>query len=84
MPQKGCEFELSEVRTGGGRWWSVCLEAFGQEEDFEDSLYAVATLFLAQGWPVAMHEEHSCGYPEWFNRIRDASKQRRADTLPAA
>ena len=75
MPQRGCEFELSEVRAGGGTWWSVCLEAFGQEDSLEDSLYAVSALLLFSAWPVAMEEEQSSGYPEWFNRILDASKQ---------
>jgi hypothetical protein len=69
MPESGCEFELSEVRARGGIWWSVCFEAFGQETNLEDSLYAVAARLLAPGWPVAMEEGRSAGYPEWISRL---------------
>ena len=75
MPQGGCEFELSEVRAGGDTWWSVCLEAFGQEKGLEDSLYAVATLYLARDWPVAMEEEQSCGFPDWIDRMAPDSRK---------
>ncbi|MFN2292752.1 MAG: hypothetical protein ACK2UC_16285 [Anaerolineae bacterium] len=74
MPQRGCEFELSEVRAQGDMWWSVCLEAFGEEGSLEDSLYAVSALLLSPGWPVAMAEEQSSSYPEWLNRLLDADK----------
>jgi hypothetical protein len=70
MPERGCEFELSEVRAGGGRWWSVCFEAFGEEERLEDSLYAVSTILFTPAWPVAMGEDDSLGYPEWIDRMR--------------
>lgn len=75
MPDKGCEFELSEVRAGGGTWWSVCLEAFGQEDNLEDSLYAVSALLISSAWPVALEAPQSSGYPEWLNRMLDAGKQ---------
>lgn len=75
MPQRGCEFELSEVRAAGDTWWSVCLEAFGPEKGLEDSLYAVATLYLTRDWPVAMEEGQSCGFPDWIDRMAPDSRK---------
>jgi hypothetical protein len=74
MPEWGCEFELSEVRAGGGRWWSVCFEAFGEEARLDDGLYAVASIFL-QSWPVVMEEEQSIGYPAWLSLLRGSASK---------
>jgi hypothetical protein len=70
LPTAGCDFELSEVRTVEGTWWSVCFEAFGPAAGLEDSLYAVAAIIMAPGWPVAMEAEGSYSYPEWLVQVR--------------
>lgn len=59
----GCEVELTAVRAGGDRWWTVAFEAFGQSAGNEARLLTVANVLLAELAPRLLSAADSYGYP---------------------
>lgn len=67
-PPAGCDVELSEIETHLGRYWSVCLEAFGPDAgDLAPMLRRTAEHALAAAPPLPA--ARSLSYPEWLARI---------------
>ena len=67
-PPTGCDVELSEVETHLGRYWSVCLEAFGETHaDLPSLLRQTAEHTLADAPPLPV--ARSLSYPEWLARV---------------
>lgn len=68
-PGRGCDWELTTVRTGGKVWWSVCFEAFGGGSALRETLLVVTRHVLGGGAPRAFDAAHSCGYPGWLGMV---------------
>ena len=62
----GCEMELTRVETHGQAWWTLALEAFGDEATLLETLVAVAKEVLAAPCPVILRPEESFGYASWL------------------
>lgn len=71
LPARGCDIELSRVTVRDTVWWSLCLEAFGDEESLAERLRRTAQHVFTQGSPPELSAEHSYGYPAWLMNIVD-------------
>lgn len=64
---QGCSLELGQVEVGGRVWWSVCLEAFGADEDrLTDDLRRVARHVFANDATPTLAADRSMSYPVWL------------------
>lgn len=68
---RGCEWELSEVRIEGipGMWWSLAFETFGLEEVSKEAFVSVVKKSGFQGLEMPFRLEDSFGYPEWLGDV---------------
>jgi hypothetical protein len=74
----GCGLELTRIRAKGAAWWSLGLEAFGQEATLQESLVTVARHLLASEAGPHLDSAASCGYPRWLN-LPGSGLQRRLE-----
>jgi hypothetical protein len=65
-PRAGCEVELTRIEAAGKLWWSLGLEAFGEEDKNHETLIAVARHVFGQGEPPALAPGDSYGYARWL------------------
>ena len=67
--ERGCEVELTEVRTGGQDWWTLGFEATGPADLLGSELRATATLVFAQALPSGMQPglDESSSYAQWLS-----------------
>ena len=68
-PGPGCDLELSQIWIGSEVWWSLCLEAFGEEASLEQNLLLVASHVLETSKSPLLVAEYSCGYPRWLQTL---------------
>jgi hypothetical protein len=63
-----CAVELTALRTGGQRWWSLGFETTGPADQLRGALEATATLVFAQPLPDGLQPglDESKSYPEWL------------------
>jgi hypothetical protein len=64
FPAKGCRIELSDLHVEGKRFWTVCIDAFGEQIkmlNYMQLLAAHESHFLCA---AALDEEHAADYPE--------------------
>jgi len=68
-----CAVELTEVRAGGGAWWSLGFEATGPGDLLRSALEATAALVFAQALPggVELGTDNSMSYAEWLRQRPD-------------
>jgi hypothetical protein len=67
--ERGCEVELTEVRTGGQHWWTLGFEATGPAHLLHSALEATAALVFAQALPVVEPgPDQSRSYAEWLGQ----------------
>jgi hypothetical protein len=66
--EAGCEVELTQIEAEGELWWSLGLEAFGEESENHGTLLIVARHVFAQGETPALDAENSLGYAQWLER----------------
>ncbi len=66
--ERGCEVELTEVRTGGQDWWTLGFEATGPDDLLRGQLQATATLVFAQALPGGAQPgpDESSSYAQWL------------------
>jgi hypothetical protein len=66
--ERGCEVELTEVRTGGQDWWTLGFEATGPGELLRSELQAAAALVFAQALPSGAQPgpDESSSYAQWL------------------
>ena len=62
----GCEMELTRVVARGQTWWTLALEAFGDEAALLDHLFLVGKRALAPPCPVPLRARDSQGYAAWL------------------
>ena len=67
--ERGCEVELTEVRTGGQDWWTLGFEATGPADLLRSELQATAALVFAQALPggVQPGPDESSSYAQWLS-----------------
>ena len=67
-----CGVELTEVRSGGGTWWSLGFEATGPADSLRRTLEGTAALVFAQAVPgdVELDLGHCQSYADWLSRHR--------------
>lgn len=69
----GCDVELTEVRIGDGRWWTIGLEAFGSPDELEIPLLEIAGRLLERApASLSLTTATSGGYPEWLARVTES------------
>jgi len=67
LPERGCHFELVDLRVNDSRWWTLGFEAFGELDTIEDSLDRTVR-HLARSRPTfAAGLELS--YPAWLAEL---------------
>ena len=67
FPKRGCAAELTTIHVEGQEWWSLGLEAFGEESSMAEMLMLTARHVLAPGQlPFSFDATHSYGYPKWL------------------
>jgi hypothetical protein len=66
---QGCDLELTQVGVGERAWWSLALEAFGEESTLYENLLAVAQQVLTHDARPPLAAENSFGYPRWLTGI---------------
>ena len=66
--QARCAVELTAVRAGGQRWWSLGFEATGQADRLQGALDAAAQLVFAEPLPDGLQPGlgESTSYAEWL------------------
>ena len=69
-PARGCYVELARLGVAGEVWWSLALEAFGNEGALRDTVSLVAKYVFGTGEPPPLEARASYGYPEWLQRLR--------------
>ena len=69
--ERGCEVELTEVRTGGQDWWTLGFEATGPADLLRGELQATAALVFAQALPsdVEPGPDESSSYAQWLGQL---------------
>ena len=68
--ERGCEVELTEVRTGGQDWWTLGFEATGPADLLRSQLQETAALVFAQALPSAAQPGpgKSSSYAQWLSQ----------------
>ncbi|MGI9174924.1 MAG: hypothetical protein ACR2GR_06365 [Rhodothermales bacterium] len=64
--EDGCDVEVTILSVQGEPWWSVCLEAFGDEASLQGTLMHTAQHVFRIAAPPALEEAHSKGYAAWL------------------
>ena len=65
-----CTLELATVEACGATWWSVCLEAVGQDADArERALREAAQRWLAHPDTPGLPAEAARAYPAWLREV---------------
>ncbi len=67
----GCHVELTHLRAGDVRAWTLGLEAYGTPERLLDAIDATATAFFATlpPPPVPLEPSASASYPAWLAEL---------------
>jgi hypothetical protein len=65
----GCDLELTSVSIADQAWWSLGLEAHGDERSIQDMLFLVAPQVFTAGQPPALQASDSYGYPRWLSLV---------------
>lgn len=59
----GCSLELTNVEINGNKWWSIALEAFGEDGNLKNNLHVTAELVFSHYDSFSLQAENSYGYP---------------------
>ncbi len=66
IPEGGA-IELTHIRAGGGAWWTLALEAYGEPNRMRATLQYIAETFFARyPPPYRFDTTRSCSYPVWL------------------
>jgi hypothetical protein len=68
-PAHGCELELTRVRAAGATWWTLALEAFGDESTLRENLLLATKHVFNSDAPLRLEADHSEGYAGWLARL---------------
>ncbi len=59
----GCSLELTNIVINGNTWWSIALEAFGEDSKLKENLQATANLVFSSYDSFPLQATNSYGYP---------------------
>lgn len=59
----GCSLELTDVEINGNKWWSIGLEAFGEDCDLQNNLHVTADVVFSRYDIFPLQAKSSYGYP---------------------
>ena len=62
----GCSLEITDIEINGNKWWSIALEAFGEDFHLEDNLHATAALIFNSYDRLPLEAKNSFSYPSWL------------------
>jgi hypothetical protein len=68
LASQGCYVELASLQVYQAEWWSVCLEAFGEQADLPGVLRVVGEQVFASRAAPRLALERSAGYPAFLAR----------------
>lgn len=68
-PPQGCNLELTSIMIGQRPWYSLGLEAFGDEGRLVEDLHTVAQHALVQGAAPTLSHKDSYSYPAWLETV---------------
>jgi len=66
------KIELTTVRSGDHRAWTICVEAQGRPDALPGTLQQMGNYLFAQGTPPDLAPDHSFGYARWIQTLRTA------------
>jgi hypothetical protein len=67
-PARGSYVELAQVAAAADVWWSLALEAFGDESQLAESLLLVAQHVFTAGDTPSLEAQDSYSYPTWLQQ----------------
>jgi hypothetical protein len=68
-PVQGGHAELTDVRAAGQEWWTLGIEAFGEEATLEACFHMIAAHVLTGDGTPVLDAKRSCGYPGWLELV---------------
>ena len=68
-PARGCYVELARLVAAGEVWWSLALEASGDESALPETLSLVARHVFCAGERLVLEARDSYGYPAWLQQL---------------
>jgi hypothetical protein len=69
--KNGCITEITSINIKNENWWTLGLEAYGEENRLSDNLILISHLILSDKSNIRFTLEDSLSYPGWLNRIND-------------
>ncbi len=66
----GCNIELTHIKCNGEVWWSLGLEAFGDENSNESKLTIAAKYLFSEEQTPTLSAQNSYGYPHWLELVK--------------
>lgn len=69
------KIELTEVRSGGSRTWTICMEAEGQPDALPGTLQQTGNYLFSQGTPPSLSKRDSYGYAQWIQKLDSKSSR---------
>lgn len=65
----GCSLELTSVEINETKWWSIALEAFGENFNLKDNLLATGDLIFRDYESLLLQTENSFSYPSLLELV---------------
>lgn len=66
---QGCTVELTQLGINSNNWWSLCFEAFGEDDCLMDNLQAVASEVFQTCGGLKLQAQDSYAYPSWLSFV---------------
>jgi len=79
----GCNLELTQIEASGTLWWSLGLEAFGDERTNYNRFKMASKYIFSRSQQPGFDTQSSFGYPQWLENVRknsDSGPRRSAGT----
>lgn len=69
--KNGCITEITSVYANNENWWSLGLEAYGEENRLLDNLVLISHLVLSDKSNIKFTLENSLSYPAWIKQMNE-------------
>lgn len=69
LADQGCSLETTQITAAGGSWWSLGLEAHGDESVVVEILRQVAAILFSVAEPPELDQSISYAYPRWLAQM---------------
>ncbi len=66
LPPEGCNLELAQIKISSEKWWTLCLEAFGQLDTVEANLRLTSAYMNMSEHLPSLPLGNSFSYSEWL------------------